>query len=313
MALTFNEELIAHLVAEFNQANPAFQVNWQTYIVGQIKEGRYGSPIVLLENEGHFVIIYTGTFDAKKISKVRIIDKNEIQGLRAKYGALNAVFKFRLFNGDDGKLLLTRRASKKLPRQVQNLNSLMEVLNLFYDDRQDMRDHSSSMATKIFGLVFMLVLMGIGIFVGIKTESKGLAYLTIIIALAVGGWIATKAELFINRQKDKDFVKASEQIDSQVTTMTEEQYYQAMKAINPKPKTQLMQGAYLQGLITVAHNLNLQDEARELLAQFPRRYSSKAEEAYNGLQNLLLTNEKVPYEYEKAPLDVEQDVWQKYQ
>ncbi|WP_165210337.1 hypothetical protein ACFSN5_06685 [Streptococcus tangpeifui] len=317
MALKLTEEIVSNLVAEYNQINPAFQIDWKTYIYGTAKEGSGRSsqqaPLLWFENDYYFVLIYLATLNVSKIQKVKVIDKDEIQGVKIKYGGLNAVVKIRMTNGAYYNLRLARRNYKTLPRQLSNLDSLMEVFHLFYSDRIDMKDHSTSIGAKVLSAATTAVLVILAILFIFLTKSRALTYLLLILAIFLGGLIWTQAETFINKQRDRAFVQAFEQTKQLVTSMTESQYYQALQGIDVKPKTQMMQESYLKVLISIAHNLGLDKEARAYLTQFPRRYSADAEETYLGLINLLASNQKVPYEFGQAPLDVEQDIWQKYQ
>lgn len=120
MAFVLREEHVEQLVQQVNVENPAFQFDWQTYLVATQQSGRSIEIFVLVENPDYFALIKMDAFDTLEVSDVKIIAKSQIQGFKLKRGLIQNILKIRMKTGVFYKLRFRDKAGKKLSLHAQN-------------------------------------------------------------------------------------------------------------------------------------------------------------------------------------------------
>ncbi|MDQ0222296.1 hypothetical protein [Streptococcus moroccensis] len=290
MAFKLTEETIQDLVTQVNEAYPAYQFDWQTYMIGNVQEGSLVESLIFLENKEWFALIFLAPLDVSKITNIKFIEKSEIQGLKFKKGLVNYVLKLRLQNGESLKILFhPLGGGKHCPIGKANIAQYQQRFSTEYNDKADMKDRNNGLSLKLLtglGLVLMFVVAILFIF---TTDSK---LITIIGTLAFGFLYAMAlkyGEQFIAKQKDKDFVAELQAIGQSMDTLDSESYYRQLKAVTHLPVTGQYQAFYYAELVKHAHLLGLDKEAEQYLALFPRRYSEGAEKMYQELINFMAT------------------------
>lgn len=287
MAFILKEEIVEKLVQDVNEKNPAFQFDWKTYLYVMKQEGRTYSSLILVENTEYFALIGIRTFDVASISGLDIIAKSEIQGLKFKQGRIQNKLRIRMFNGNEYEVKFNHKAGKHMPLHATNVARYQYELPLQYADRVDMKDHNSSLLSKIGTAVGILALFVLAIVIYATTESVILTIIGVVVFIVAIEFLLQHSVKRQVLKKDKVFFEVIEKLEANATNVPYEETYQAFQNIDTKPETAPAQVAYYSRLVQMAHYLGKDDEARQHLSLIPRRSSSAAEEEYLGALNYL--------------------------
>ncbi|MGT2910811.1 hypothetical protein ACVR1I_03725 [Streptococcus cameli] len=294
MAFVLNEEMVEKMVAEVNEANPAFQFDWKNYAFATHPNGRSSTNHIFLENHTYFGIIEIGTFDVSQITDFELIEKSEIQGLKVRKGLLNIVLKIRTYNGEFYKFYLNKKGSKRLPLHSENVEKYWEHFQNDFVHQTDMKDRNSSIGNRLWSILAWIIGIPVGIAVGVLTDTYILGAIAWIVCAFGIGWLAERFEIGSAKRKDKAFFQEVEGLTAQYAQGDPAIYYHELKKIQHLPQTPIYQAQYYQMLISLAYELDKLDEGKEYLTHFPRRYSEGTENLYQGLVNLLATPKEIP-------------------
>lgn len=189
--MDISEVEIKELVEAVQEKAPDYQLDWQTYLVGNL----WGVGGFWLENPQYFIFIYLS-------KNYQAIAKKDIQGLQVENREKDYRLNIRLTNGQYYQVDLLKGV-KDLPNHEEKLNHLVERLSQDFGDRQDMKNHSRYSGGLLAAQIILLVLTVVAAIVGALTKSLPILVLAIVCALAYRFHVIPRLVYRIHPPKDQ--------------------------------------------------------------------------------------------------------------